>query len=79
MNQSIRRLLKIKKICGVILIVGLLAMTLFCGVAAASNAVGPAPNAGDGISDQSGLERPDNPGVGPAPNSGDGFPDGSGL
>ena len=42
---------------------------------------GPAPNAGDGISDGSGLApMPAGPGEtpGPAPNSGDGFPDGPG-
>lgn len=54
-------------------------MTLGCGVAAASNAAGPAPNSGDGVPDGSGLERPDCPGVGPAPNSGDGTPYGSGF
>lgn len=45
---------------------------------------GPAPNAGDGISDGSGLDTPFQNGLldgvcpGPAPNSGDGIPDGSG-
>jgi flagellar basal body-associated protein FliL len=70
---------KMKKILSIILVVGLLTLALGVGVAAASNASGPAPNMGDGVSDGSGLERPNNPGVGPAPNSGDGIPDGSGL
>ncbi len=68
-----------KKIYGAIIIVALLAMTIFCGVAAAANSVGPAPNSGDGVPDGSGLIRPDSPGKGPAPNSGDGIPDGSGF
>ncbi len=55
------------------------AKPMSCGNIVASNAVGSAPNSGDGVSDGSGLERPDNPGVGPAPNSGDGIPDGSGF
>jgi len=46
---------------------------------------GPAPNAGDGVADQSGMHDvvgPNGSGVnapGPAPNSGDGIPDGSGF
>lgn len=51
---------------------------------------GPAPNAGDGIADGSGMvvspSGPNGAGtdsasgpVGPAPNSGDGIPDGSGF
>ena len=57
-------------------------------LAATSGPVGPAPNAGDGISDGSGLEAPygtngavgsgSGP-VGPAPNAGDGISDGSGF
>lgn len=59
-----------------------------CGMAVAGN--GAAPNAGDGISDGSGLDSPFGPqgddsagsgdeSQGPAPNSGDGVPDGSGM
>lgn len=57
--------------------------TMLCGSASAQ--AGPAPNAGDGVSDGSGMESPyqdgepsvDSPG--PAPNAGDGVPDGSGF
>jgi len=47
-------------------------------------AVGPAPNAGDGVSDGSGFDAPSGPvgdgdPFGPAPNSGDGVSDGSGM
>jgi len=58
------------------------AMLVFAGVAVVGMvASGPAPNAGDGVSDGSGLApMPAGPGEtpGPAPNSGDGIPDGSG-
>jgi hypothetical protein len=58
------------------------AMLVFAGVAVAGMvAPGPAPNAGDGVSDGSGLDpAPAGPGKtpGPAPNSGDGIPDGPG-
>ena len=56
-------------------------------VSADDDHVGPAPNAGDGIPDGSGLDSPsgqselgsgDGP-MGPAPNSGDCIPDGSGF
>ena len=40
---------------------------------------GPAPNAGDGVSDGSGMDGPSNDGPGPAPNAGDGVSDGSGF
>lgn len=73
-----RRLTQIKKLY-LIAIVAILTMAMFFGTALASNNVGPAPNAGDGVPDGSGLARPDNPGTGPAPNSGDGIPDGSGF
>ena len=62
------------------------------GMAAGNKAdsPGPAPNAGDGISDGSGLDSPNGPSdtatndtgsgnTGPAPNAGDGVSDGSGL
>ncbi|XHH07800.1 MAG: hypothetical protein ACFCUE_09495 [Candidatus Bathyarchaeia archaeon] len=70
-----------KKI-GVVIVV-LLLVSIVCGVAAV-NAVGPAPNSGDGVPDGSGFDQPnhqnpDNIGMGPAPNSGDGVPDGSGF
>lgn len=63
-------------------------LALLCCVSLIASAVdapaGPAPNAGDGISDGSGLEPPAgddaNPDAfGPAPNAGDGTSDGSGL
>lgn len=43
--------------------------------------LGPAPNAGDGVSDSSGLDTPfgEPLGIGLAPNSGDSISDGSGL
>ena len=45
---------------------------------------GPAPNAGDGVPDGSGMDAPQDPvgdgdPFGPAPNSGDGVSDGSGM
>jgi len=52
---------------------------------AANVPVGPAPNAGDGVSDGSGIDAPVGPSVGvgdafgPAPNAGNGVSDGSGL
>jgi hypothetical protein len=48
-------------------------------------ATGPAPNAGDGVADGSGMHSTVGPSgntavaPGPAPNSGDGIPDGSGF
>ncbi len=58
-------------------------MVVFGGLAAVGKvAMGPAPNAGDGISDGNGLSpAPAGPGSapGPAPNAGDGIPDGSGF
>ena len=62
----------------------LAAVMLVLGALAVHAGVGPAPNAGDGISDGSGLETPPSPvgdadPLGPAPNAGDGSPDGSGL
>ncbi len=56
---------------------------MFCGNILAAS--GPAPNAGDGIDDGSGMENPfqvGDPDVvspGPAPNAGDGINDGSGF
>jgi len=46
---------EIKKLCSIIIIVALLSMSVFCGSAVASNAVGPAPNSGDGVPDSSGF------------------------
>jgi hypothetical protein len=65
-------------------ILALFLVSLTCGVAVASNSIGPAPNYGDCISDGSGFDQPnrqnqDSPGIGPAPNSGDGIPEGSGF
>lgn len=76
-----------KKLICILAIAAMLAMTVFCATAAASNAYGPAPNSGDCIPDGSGFEEPNGPNadgsgvgqVGPAPNSGDGIPDGSGF
>jgi len=73
-----------KKICAILLITTILTLTLMTGFVAASNATGPAPNSGDGISDGSGFNQPNQqqpnpPGNGPAPNSGDGISDGSGF
>ncbi len=67
-----------KKIASIAIILIVVA-SLFCTVAAAANTTGPAPNAGDGTADGSGITRPTTPGMGPAPNSGDGTPDGSGY
>lgn len=72
-----------KKLVGVAILLLVLA-SIVCGLAAAEESVGPAPNSGDGVSDASGFDQPnwqneDNPGVGPAPNSGDGISDGSGF
>ena len=64
-------------------------LVLICCVSVIAPAMnvptGPAPNAGDGVPDGSGMEPPagDSAGTadsfGPAPNAGDGIPDGSGL
>ncbi|MGD9131789.1 MAG: hypothetical protein PVH73_09495 [Candidatus Bathyarchaeota archaeon] len=72
-----------KKQIGVAILVLVIA-SMLCGVVAASNDAGPAPNSGDCIPDGSGFDEPnwqneDRPGNGPAPNSGDGIPDGSGF
>ena len=51
-------------------------------MAAGNGHDGPAPNAGDGVSDGSGFDDVEVGGsgsFGPAPQSGDGNPDGSGL
>ncbi|MCW4044995.1 MAG: hypothetical protein NWE94_05695 [Candidatus Bathyarchaeota archaeon] len=76
-----------KKMICMIAIAAMLAMTVFCATASAKNALGPAPNSGDGIPDGSGFDEPNGPNadgygvgpVGPAPNSGDCIPDGSGF
>ena len=67
-----------KRIAGIALLL-LVISSVFCGIVAAANSIGPAPNSGDGIPDGSGIARPDTPGMGPAPNSGDGVPDGPGF
>lgn len=72
-----------KKIVGIAILL-LACASIVCGVVAAENSVGPAPNSGDCIPDGSGFDQPnwqnpDNPGKGPAPNAGDGIPDGSGF
>lgn len=59
-----------------IAVAALLTMSL---VAPAFAGPGPAPRAGDGVPDGSGLESPFGTGLGGAPNSGDGVPDGSGF
>ena len=72
----------LKKILWVLMLV--LAVTAASAAAAVYGLDGPAPNAGDGVSDGSGftVDPGANSGVdafGPAPNSGDGTSDGSGL
>ena len=68
-----------KRLLAVLLVV----LFVLGGLAAyAAVTTGPAPNAGDGIPDWSGIvPDPAGPGVapGPAPNAGDGIPDGSGF
>ena len=67
-----------------ILIIGAIVAILVAGVtivtAGNSDGMGPAPNSGDGIPDESGNDSPNGAGngPGPAPNSGDGIPDGPG-
>jgi len=68
-----------KRLLAVLLVVLLVLGGL---TAYAAVATGPAPNAGDGISNGSGIDpEPVGPGEtpGPAPNAGDGIPDGSGF
>jgi hypothetical protein len=72
-----------KKIVGIAILL-LVCASIVCGVVAAENSVGPAPNSGDCVPDRSGFDQPnwqnpDNPGRGPAPNAGDGIPDGNGF
>ena len=72
-----------RKIVGIAVLL-LVLTSMACGLAAAANSVGPAPNSGDCIPDGSGFDHPnwqndDSPGRGPAPNSGDGVPNGSGF
>jgi hypothetical protein len=72
-----------KKLLGAAILLVVLA-SMVCGLAAAENSVGPAPNSGDCIPDGSGFDQPncqneDRPGMGPAPNAGDCIPDGSGF
>ncbi|MFA5367760.1 MAG: hypothetical protein WC333_07780 [Dehalococcoidia bacterium] len=77
-----------KALLVIIAIVILALATPGIALADSSGPIGPAPNAGDGISDGSGINAPNgangNVGtgsgpMGPAPNSGDGIPDGSGF
>ncbi len=71
-----------KKFIVLILILAFLMISFGCTTIASNEPAGPAPNAGDGLSDGSGLNNePSGVGVtpGPAPNSGDGDPDGSGF
>ena len=71
---------KMKKLIVLILVVIVLVFSFGSMVIAVP--AGPAPNAGDGISDGSGLDnKPLGYGIapGPAPSSGDGIPDGSGF
>jgi hypothetical protein len=61
----------------------LLALSV-AAMAAYAGLDGPAPNAGDGVSDGSGFDNTPAPNgdadaFGPAPNAGDGVSDGSGL
>jgi Spy/CpxP family protein refolding chaperone len=72
---------KLNKKSGIAILL-LVFASMLCGTVAAANTTGPAPNAGDGVSDGSGFEgdhwqNGDSPG--PAPNSGDCIPDGSGF
>ena len=68
-----------KKVC--ILLLAVLFVFSCTVMADGSDQKGPAPNAGDGVPDGSGMEPggPDADGYGPAPNAGDGVPDGSGM
>ena len=67
-----------KKIATIAILLLLLA-SVSCGIVAASNSPGPAPDSGDGIPSGNQNIQPDVPGMGPAPNCGDGDPDGSGF
>jgi hypothetical protein len=63
----------------VLLIVTVLLVMSVAAVAVAASGPGPATNAGDGVSDGSGLAAPFGSVVAPgAPNAGDGIADGSG-
>lgn len=70
-----------KNIYVILVVIGLVVMA---GIAIPT-VLAKAPNAGDGVSDGSGMDNPiqngdpvvDSPG--PAPNAGDGIPDGSGF
>lgn len=77
-----------KRLFIIIAVAALLTLTSGIALADTSGPLGPAPYAGDGVSDGSGLDAPNGPigdvgsgtgPVGPAPDSGDGVPDGSGL
>ncbi len=77
-----------KKLLVIVVVIALFAATSGVALADSAGAMGPAPNAGDGISDGSGLDAPNGANgdvgsgcgpIGPAPNSGDGIPDGSGF
>ena len=73
-----------KKFIVLILILAFLMISFGCTTIASNDAgpAGPAPYAGDGEPDGSGLEPVpfgDGEATGPAPNAGDGIPDGSGF
>ena len=75
-----------KKWISVVIMFAMIGMMQLPVFASDAGPMGPAPNAGDGVSDGSGFESPNGPigetgneGSGPAPNSGDGIPDGSGM
>ncbi len=79
---------KLVKYLGIAVTLTAVLVVSLASVAFAANSMGPAPNAGDCISDGSGFDSPNGPvgdvgsgsgPVGPAPNSGDGIPDGSGF
>ncbi len=75
---------------GLTMVIAAILVVAIAGTALADSAgpMGPAPNAGDGVSDGSGFIAPNGPNadigsgsgpIGPAPNAGDGIPDGSGF
>lgn len=77
-----------KRLLVLFMVIILLLTTSGIALADSSGPLGDAPNAGDGISDGSGLDAPNGANgdvgsgegpEGPAPNSGDGDPDGSGF
>jgi hypothetical protein len=70
----------VRKLLVLLAVVLLVLVTAGSAMAAPNGLDGPAPHAGDGVSDGSGFDRDGvGGGVGPAPNSGDGISDGSGF